>query len=576
MEDAKFERFFARYWVIWSIYFILPQFIADSIHQKNGYLYSYTGYYWLLHVFLLLAGILIWKFYESGLVKFASVVLFVLEGYMYFRYLQPELIYFNPYLFALNMIILVPMVVQLLWLFFSFMSRVFVTDRSRTFHGPQKAISTIVRKFNSSKGIQIIVVVFLVVGVLLPIANRGFWATTTIADEGNEIKRVGFWNYGHQGPNATFYNNTEAKEELAQLRDMNAFIMLQTHANYLERPELYNRTTGLMQLYESYDIEVVLNANPVSLVLNETSGNYYTAGDYVTYYHTDEINHTVNLILDWIAEEGFTNVIGLSLDIEGPIYENASHEVSRKKYEEALYSYSEILKKFKEAHPDTETMQISMGGQVWDAIDPDYDLSVARRTVDNELNFDKYGYMHYELSNIPRKSSYDYYTYMVQAKKIHGEKFQPWVGWIGNNETMDDDLFYERVVEQLKIAKNFAGEEIIIGYLPMFTSDNHQVAMERLQMLEEIAYSTYEPFEIEISHKKWTETIFPTYWMMNHNILMDIFYGHRTPNGNVNPWFNVVATVSFLAPLLWFNKDSLLKKNRKEISSTNPSDNRAI
>ena len=97
MEDSKFERFFAKYWVVWTVYFLIPQFITNIIHQSNDYLFSYTAYHWLLHAFLFLAGILVWKFYESGLVKFVSVLLFVLEGYMYFRYLQPEIMYFNPF-----------------------------------------------------------------------------------------------------------------------------------------------------------------------------------------------------------------------------------------------------------------------------------------------------------------------------------------------------------------------------------------------------------------------------------------------------------------------------------------------
>ncbi len=552
--SEKLDRFFSRYWIIWTLYFIIPQFITDGIFQKNGYLLSYTGYHWILHIFLLLSGILVSYLYRHPLVKGISIVLFIFEGYMYFRYLLPEISYFNPYIFILNIIAVIPLMFSVLWILVR-SGYAIISGINKREGG--KSLKRLGNKITEKKPILGIGIIFLVCAILLPISNRGVGNKFIVKDEGNQINRVGFWNYGYREMYPENYTSADAIEELEQLRDMNAFLIIQIHAAYLERQDMNNRYTEMIHIFESYDIEVLFNANPETLVYNETKAEWIPKGDYVTYYHTEYINRTVNLILDWMANETYSNVIGLSLDIEGPIHQNSSHVISRERYEQALNSYSEILNKFKQSYPTMETMQISMSRIMWDTIDSDYDLSIDQLTVDHELDFDKYGYMTYDLTNNPRESSYEYYTSMVQAKKIHGEKFSPWIGWIGKNNSMDNEVFSQSVWDQLKIAKNFAGEEVIIGYFPTFTSDDHETAMRRLQKLEQIMYETYEQTEIKISHREWTETIFPTYWMMNGNILKDILFGDNGENAAFGWWLNLVQTFTL------FVGTSLIVKSKK-------------
>jgi hypothetical protein len=295
---------------------------------------------------------------------------------------------------------------------------------------------------------------------------------------------------------------------------------------------------------------VVLNANPSTLIYDSVSKTWGFAGDYVTYYHTESMNHTIDLIMDWMENENFTNVIGLSFDTEGPVYPNASRPVSKEQYYSARYSYTEKLKEYKNRFPNMETMQISMEGMLWDTIDSDVDLCITQKTVDYELPFDKFGYMTYHLSDSLRSSSYTYYAQMMQGKKVHGDRFQPWIGWIGENNSMANEIFYNSVMEHLKIAKNFATDEIIIGYAPTFTSDNHEEAMRRLQMLYDILYTPFESFQIRIKVRQWNKPIFPTYWIMNGEIFTDIMDGDHQENGASNPWLLCVQIGVIIAVCL--------------------------
>jgi hypothetical protein len=555
------DTFFGKFWVLWTFYFMIPQFIVDGIFQSNGYLFAYTGYHWILHTVLFISGLIISKWYSSTTVKIFTLPLVTLEGYMYFRYLQPETWYFNPYVLILNIVVLILMGLQIVWCLFAIFRNIVVFFLHKDL-GNFKPKTIRNHLQSESKVYAGLIIVVVALSCTLPIANAGFYQKITINDEGHTPKRVGFWSFSWRGLNVSNYDNQYAKDELAMLRDINGFLMFQIHKAYLENPKYYTQFTELVRLYESYDVEIVLNANPETWVLDEKTGKWVERGDYVTYHHTEVMNYTIDLIINWIKTENFTNVIGLSFDTEGPVYNTPNSTISKEQYNAAIFSYNEKLKEFKTEFPEMETMQISMESMFWDPIDSDDDLSIEQKTVDYSANFDKYGYMTYQLSDNPDYSSYKYYTSMVQGHKVHGDKFQPWLGWITDQNSMLDPNFNRTFWEQLKIAKNFASDDIIIGYYPTFVGKDHNTTLNRLRMLGEVLYSKYQPFEISISHRKWNDNIFPTYWMSSESIIKDVINGHTLESGVPLPWYAILETIIFVAGFLYIVKGV---KNYKEI-----------
>jgi hypothetical protein len=550
---------------LWAILFVIPHFATHIIIQQHGVLFAFTSYYWLVDIGILtMAFILAWK-YDHPITQVFGLGFGLLAGYISFRYLEPRLWYFNPGMFIIDIFMAGLLSLNIIRFLFGILYQI----------GSRKLISRLKStRFNRKT------LVFVIIGLiwisLTAWSYFGFSQTYLVEDSNRSDFRVSFWGIHSAGFDYSLYNNAEADEELALYQQLNTSFIFGINKQYFSSPTFVSNMSAVLHEYENWGIEFILDCSIIITLKNETSGKMIEAGEYVTYYYLEEFNTTVDLIMDWVALEGFTNFRGISLDIEPPIYRNSSKGESKEQYELAKKSFSAKFTEFRERFPGKIINGISMEGTMWDPIDGDYDLDIAALTISNELELDVYGYMTYHTGSASlTESDYRYASFLQHGVKQHGDKFQPWVGWwydpISSEDpnVIENPIVYKQTIQQFKIAKSMGVSEFVLAPLRNFLGKDISAGLDRLRELVNIKENGFESFEIPITQDMrlihdfpyWFEKIHSTYWISNDDVLQDILMGTRY---NWLFWLQVAAIIGSLTVIIGILKYG----KRKEVKNT--------
>jgi len=514
---------------MWAFGFFYAQLYTCAIYAGTGVSFAWWGHYFLLHLgFFLFTLFVIWK-YRNPWVKLASLPIFVLLGYISFRYLQPYYLILNPVQMIWNIIITAAGAINILYILISIVFELYSAFKSR-----RDEIFKI--NFRVYEKVALLILVILV--PLIFWSYVGFSQTYEVVDPEQEEFSVSFWGTPSVGFNVDAYNDTLVQQELELYKKLNTtFIFGMSHRTFESNTTKYNYGTALKYL-ETFGIKFMVDTSISFPWYNETSGKWVWKGDFVTYYYCEQVNLTIDGIMNWVEEYNLTNFRGITLDLEYPKYTNSSYVVSKEAFEAGLFSFSEKFKEFRARFPGKQINGISTETVIYDMIDGDHDLQIAQYTVDHAMDIDMHGYMTYHTGfSTPSTSSYYYTTYMMQGKKAHGIDFQPWVGWWYDPKDENDTnvigtpFVYEQTIEQFKIAKSFGVREVVLAPLRNYLSKNLTAGVERLQALVDIKENGFEKFTIPIVHdmrffnafSEWT--IHPNVWLANPAIFEDMMMG---------------------------------------------------
>ncbi len=552
---------------LWAILFVIPHFATNVVIQQNGVLLAFTSYYWLIDIGILGAAFLLaWK-YDHPLAQLGGIGFGLFVGYISFRYLEPNLWYFNPGMLILDIFMAALLCLNILRFVLGF----FYQLGRRKFFSRLKATH-----FNWKTAI-----VAILAGSWIGCtawSYVGFSQMYVVTDSPRADFRVSFYGLSSGGFDYSLYNTPAADAELALYQQLNSTIIFGVNRFYFDNPYYASNMTAVVHEYEAWGIDIIVDVSPIATFLNESSGEQIAAGDYVTYYYPAEVNATLDLIMAWVTAESFTNFRGISLDIEGPIYRNNSMVPSREKYDMAKQSFSAKFQEFRAAIPGKIINGISMEGTMWDPIDGDYDLDIAQLTQSNELDLDIYGYMTYHTGSASLGySDYRYASYLQHGVRQHGEKFQPWVGWwydpksTNDPDVIENPIVYDQTIRQFKIAKSMGVQEVVLAPLGNFLGRNTTEGLDRLAALVDIKEHGFTPFEVPITQNMrllndfplWFKKIHPTYWISNDDVIQDILMGTSM---NWLLWLQLAALIGTLSIALGNLKHS--KKKEKQTTKS--------
>jgi hypothetical protein len=527
--------------LLWVILFTIPQLVTIIIVQQYGVLFAFTGFYWMVNIgFLLGTFALIWK-YDHPLTQILGLVYCIFTGYVSFRFLQPEINYFNPVQFYFNIFMAGLLSVNIM----RFLVGIFYQIATLTFIKRWK-----ITKINRKTGISLIISILWL--AMTAWSYIGFNQTYLIEDAHQDEFRVSFWGLPSMGDNFSKYNTPEADIEMGLYQSLNSSFIYNLYLPLMDIPTYKSNITAMLHEFEEWDLEFFIDCRPLVTIYDESSGEWITTDDYPSYWYAESFNKSLDIFTDWIQTEGFTNFRGLALDIEGMMYSNSSKPMSFEEYARGIISYSERFAEFRADFPGKIIYGISMEGIMWDPIDGDYDLDISQRTLSNELNLDFYSYMTYHTgSDSPGFSDYRYLSYLQHGFQQHGQKFQPWVGWWNDLNSIENPIVYEQTIRQFKIAKSLGGSEVVLAPSSNFIGANLTEGMGRLQDLVDIIEDGFTDFEIPITNNMrlikdpgyWLKKIHPTYWIVNESVFMDLQLG--TPF-NWLLWVQLCITCLFI------------------------------
>ncbi|MBD3186108.1 hypothetical protein GF325_04705 [Candidatus Bathyarchaeota archaeon] len=591
--------------VAWAAYFFTSRFIANILLQVHGVSVTYTAFYWLVDGFLLAITLLYaWK-PRKLIAQVAMIGVFSYTGYAMTRLFIDQILVLHPAAAVVHGILVGFMALNLGYI----LGQVFKYLFSPSFRQKLSSLRTDQVISTSIIGamvigflvtwiffgvanafpvyfIAFIVVSFVVVITLLSLKHRskaykiitagtivwlaltcwsyfGFSTPHVIEDPNQAEFSYAFWGspsgglyyYHNNDYNETWYGTPELDAELTMFSNLNATFYNTINIDRLGNAstEYYNNLTNIeltLEEWESYGLNFIFDITP----LNNETGE--PRGDYVSYYYLEQMNDTINVLMDWLEPLNLTNFRGISFDVEGPKYGD-NQPISEAQYRRALVSYGGILSEFKSRFPDSSIHLIQMEGILFDFFDGDHDLDIGQRTVSTELEWDWYGFMTYHVNPSPSASSYRYAYYMDVGIEQFGMQFQPWVGWWYDADSIDQPGVYDQSLEHVKIAKSRGVREVVLAPVRNFIGQdhNHTKIMARLGDLLDIK-NGFETFTIPIHHdmrllQDWDlywEKIVPNYLITNNNVLKDLLIG--TPGG----WFAWIQLAVVSGPvviLLW-------------------------
>ena len=119
MNIQNNENVFRALLGMWAFGFFYAQLYTYAIYAGTGVSFAWWGHYFFLHLgFFLFTLFVIWK-YRNPWVKLASLPIFVLLGYISFRYLQPYYLILNPVQMIWNIIITAAGAINILYILIS-------------------------------------------------------------------------------------------------------------------------------------------------------------------------------------------------------------------------------------------------------------------------------------------------------------------------------------------------------------------------------------------------------------------------------------------------------------------------
>ena len=210
MRSSKVESILQISLVIWAFAFALPQFMINIVMHLAGVSIAYLGFYWIFHAIVLMIFLLIaWK-YEHPLAKLAYIPTVGIIGYIYFRYLQPEYMYFNPMQMIFNVIILGVAAINILYMLFALFFQLVTWKLPRKF-----------KNASINKTTLKCVIILASTIALLMWSYVGFSMKYTITNSEETDFRVSFWGYPSAGINIANYGTPTIDAEMAIYRDLN-------------------------------------------------------------------------------------------------------------------------------------------------------------------------------------------------------------------------------------------------------------------------------------------------------------------------------------------------------------------
>lgn len=524
--------------VAWAFYYFFPQFTANTLLGVHGVSFAYTGFYWLANGFIFAIILLVaWK-YHHPLAQMAIFPVFAYVGYASTRLFIDEYIALNPGIVIFSGVVTALAILNLVLV---------IKNMVRSF--ARKEWLPKMRTLKSSKVFKIAGLCSLAWFGMVSWSYFGFSQTYTVVDPGQANFSFAFWGSPSAGTNISHYSTPEGIAEMQRYQQLNASFYNTINVNTLSNNATLAIYEAMLNEWEPYNVSIIYDLTP--LYWNGTDW----VGDYVSYHYVDEVNETLQMLMDWLEPLNLPNFRGISLDIEGPKDEQNR---SRELYETALEDFQSLLDEFKARFPNCTTQMIQMDGIIFDFYDGDHDLDVAQRTVSTALDWDYYGFMTYHVGASPTSSSYRYAYYLENGVEQWGTRFQPWVGWWDNEkpgETPQIDLpgVYEMSLEHVKIAKSFGVDEVVLAPVRNFIGRDHDQTkiIERLDDLVAIK-NGFETFTIPITNNMrlfndwdlYWEKIVPDYVQANSGVAKDLFLG--TPNN----WFLWVQVIQCIVIVL--------------------------
>ncbi len=531
MNFLKMEKVFRVLLGFWIFGFVYPQLYMFAISASLGISFSMISYYFFVFAgFLLFTLFLIWKF-QNPWVKLAAIPVFVFAAYISFRLLQEDYWILNPAQFIWNVIISLGAAVNVLYFLIALWIELYKNIKT-------KRMELFKVQFRIYEKVALLIFVLWV--PLITWSYFGFSQTYEVKDPKQTEFSVSFWGIPSAGFNLNAYNNSLVQQELLLYQRLNSTFIFGLNWRYLEDTNIRNEFAQTLIYLANYGIHFMIDTSVVFPWYNESSKEWIWAYDFVTYYYTEFVNKTIDAIMDWVDEYNFTNFRGITLDIEGPNYTNASFPKSREAYELGRKSFNAKFAEFRARFPGKEINGISMEQIMYDVLDGDNDLQIVQRTVDYPLNLNMFGYMTYHTGSASiSTSSYRYVMQMKQGIYAHGLNFQPWIGWwndpTGANDTdvIENPIIYNQSIEHYKIAKSFGVKEVVLAPIRNFLGRNLTEGIERLQELVRIKENGFETFSIKICQNPrffndfplWWKKIHPNNWIFVPAIFEDIMMG---------------------------------------------------
>ncbi|MHA1679486.1 MAG: hypothetical protein ACTSUE_00665 [Promethearchaeota archaeon] len=602
LKKIKYSDILRAGMVLYAFYFFLPRLATHVMLQVHGVLFSFVAFYWLVDGLLLATALLYaWK-HKSVFGNVMMLGALIYMAYATTRFFVTEIIMLNigsvvasGIMAGLALLNLVEIIRYLFaYLFSPKLKRKLRSLRTDQVLATWIMAAVIIGFFITwiSLGIAdafpvvfistvFIGFIVLVLGLMVKIKDRaykwvavgaiawlgvtcgsyfGFGQTYLVEDPGQAEFSYAFWGSPsgglgyHDSSNFTWYGTPDMDEELAKFASLNATFYNTINVITLTTGNLTNYELTLRE-WESYNLSFIFDLTP----LNNETGT--PQGDFVTYWYVDQVNETVQALMNWLEPLNFTNFRGISLDVEGP--NHGEHQsISRDQYNYAVGAYQQILDDFKARFPNSTTNLIQMEGIMFDFYDGDHTLDIGQRTVSTELEWDWYGFMTYHVGTSPSTSPYNYLYYLQTGKEQFGNQFQPWVGWWYEPDSIEVPGVYEQTLEHVRIAKSTGVREVVLAPVRNFIQShehNHTKIMARLNDLEDIK-NGFESFRIPIHQNMrllndwdlYWDKIVPSYLISNNNVLNDLMEG--TPGGWFQ-WIQAALLIATVVVLLWiYNK----------------------
>ena len=338
----KMENYFRVLLGLWAFFFLYAQLYACAIYRRTGASFAWYGHFVFLYLgFFLFTLFVVWK-YKNPWVKLVSIPVFALLGYISFRYLQDYYWILNPIQFIWNLIITAGAAINILYILIVVwieLYNVFKTRRDEIF------------KVNFRVYEKAALLIFIILVPLCIWSYVGFSQTYEVVDSDQEEFSVSFWGYPSAGFDIDKYNDTLVQQELELYKKLNTTFIFGMSHRTLANETVRNQRGEVLRYLATFDIEFMIDTSVSFLWYSEDRGEWRWVGDFVTYYHCEEVNLTIDAIMDFVEEQNLTNFRGITLDIEPPIFSNASYTRSPEAFEAGLFSFNEKFKEFRARFP---------------------------------------------------------------------------------------------------------------------------------------------------------------------------------------------------------------------------------